>query len=157
VKKPPGQFSLFDAPPAAQANAVHAPAPAPSTPPAARRFPSLVDIRGERTKEWEYRVTSHGFKPKPRIMVSRDWTGVVVEDLSHPQLGRQLLYRDGLITEIARDSAHYLTIFMTAENARALHIFWPLVPLSVGNGGALFRLAEPGEDAPITLKLPEGM
>jgi hypothetical protein len=147
-------IDLFGAPPR--------PATRPKTPaitaPAAARLPTLIDIRGDRPPAWEQLVCADGFKPAPRIIVARNWTGVVIEDLSHPRLGRKFLHSDGTIQDVARDTAHYLTVFMTADEARALHIRFPLVHAgAAGTDAARFRLAEPGEDAPLTIKLPEGM
>ncbi len=156
MKKPIGQSDLFAAP---------APLPTPSPPAASvptatasSRTSTLVEIRGERPAAWERLITADGFRPKPQIIVAKNWTGVVLEDLSHPRLGRKFLHSDGAIVDcISRDSVHYLTIFLTADAARSLHVAWPLIRISHDTEAATFRLAEPGEDAPISLKLPEGM
>ncbi len=120
---------------------------------------TLADIRGVRCVAWTRLLDSISDDlPELRIVVTANWTGEVVEVLSHATIGRKFLHQDGLITDRPADTQFYLIVFQKPDAARLLHVRHGLVPIGPhGTIGARFRLASPDEHVPATLSLPEGM
>lgn len=147
----PRQIDLFSRLAIAPVQGV-AGAPATIAPPAAREF-----IPTPPTLEWARKLALSETGHRTVIFVSTLWTGVVIECLSDPKLGRLLLHRDGTIQHIAPDhGARGRTIYMDARQALALHARHPLLPVGcAGTHSARFRFAETGEQPPATLPLPE--
>lgn len=89
------------------------------------------------------------------VYVSWRCTGVVVESLDDPQLGRVLLYSDGQTGCFAdrKSDRRVRTLYLLPDAAAALHRDQPL--LRIGPfGSQRYRFAAAGEDAPAELPLP---
>jgi hypothetical protein len=111
------------------------------------------------TIAWARKLTEAGDAGRHvECLVSRQWSRVVAESLQRGAEGRTLLYADGTMHEIAADpGATGRVIFLDPPAAIALHRKHPLINLMSGHGAARFRLARPGEAAPIELELPPGL
>lgn len=109
------------------------------------------------TLEWAKLLSRSEAGHETIIFVSTLWTGVVVECLCDPQLGRLLLYRDGTIQSITPDhGTRGRTVYLDARRALDLHARRPLIPVDAGGThAARYRFARLGEDAPHLLPLPE--
>lgn len=108
------------------------------------------------TLEWAKTLSRSEAGHETIVFVSHLWTGVVVEMLSDPRLGRLLLHKDGRICEIEPDpAARGRVIYMDARSVLDLHARRPLIPIGAGGThAARYRFARPGEQAPELLPLP---
>lgn len=81
------------------------------------------------------------------IMVMLDWTGVVVEVLADPALGRHFRYRDGFVREVGfTDRTYGRTLFLTQREAADLHHEKPLVRRGPpGTKAVMLRYAAAGD------------
>ena len=97
----------------------------------------------KRTPEWEAMLLGSDAAGNVVVLVSTLFTGVCLEVLSDPVLGRRWLHRDGSVGEFPADSAHGRTVHATPDEARAWHKARALVPLgSPGTSAARFTFGD---------------
>lgn len=126
-----------------------APRATPPAPPVVAAPPfGPASLLPARPIPWQ-RLLAQAACPEVTVMAVANWTGVVVETLSDPALGRRFLHRDGLITEAAPDPGYCgRTVFLTPAQAAELHRRAPLVCLNAGGTHSVrLRFAGP-DDAP---------
>jgi hypothetical protein len=118
-------------------------------------------ILPSRSGEWDRHIAGCAALARQRIHVSAHWTGIVLERLVDHDRGHWLLWSDGTFVEYGprprlADKPLRL-IHMTAEGARSLHRWAPLVQEWFEPAYAWFRFAEGGEVPAIELRMPGGM
>lgn len=127
--------------------------PAPTRPPSPRPaapapagIPDPLSLLPSRPIPWQ-RLVARAATAEILIVVARLWTGVVMETLNDPRLGRHFLHADGLIQPVEfPDSTHGRCVFLTAAEARALHARAPLVQVGAAGAASMrLRFRRPGE------------
>ena len=131
--------------------------PSPPPPPVvtAKAGPAEI-IPPAPTVEWERLLRRHQ-DVSTRVMVEccKLWTGMVLESLALGPTGQYLLMKDKTLSECGADpgrTARY--VYVTPRQALAMHAKHPMIKIGGGTHSCIYRLAEPGEDAPADLPLP---
>lgn len=107
-------------------------APQPDAIPAPTVAPT--DALPSRSYWWDEAIADSQAAQNVRIHVSDLWTGVVVEQINDPVLGRRILWNKGNVTQypFTATCPPSRTIFMTAEGVQKLGV--PLSVLDRGEG-----------------------
>ena len=117
-----------------------APRPQPAlAAPAVAALPTPIDALPRRTIAWE-RLIARATHTDLLIVVSSLWTGVTLEVLSDPALGRQWLDKDRTIGTFPPDKTYGRTVYMTADQLAALQRRFPLERVGTpGSASTRFR------------------
>lgn len=112
-----------------------------------------------RSVAWDRLLAGSPAAGRVRIHVSHRWDQVTLERMVEPGGYWRILWATGLITEYGPKSTGPLplrTIYMTDDQARALHAWAPLIQVWWESSYAWFRFAEAGEAPSAVLRMPTG-
>ncbi len=92
---------------------------------------------------WDEAIAGSEAAMNVRIHVSEHWTGIVVEQINDPVLGRRILWHSGTVTRYPYTATCIpsRTIFMTAEGAQGIGL--PLTMLDRGDGYVRYMIKGP--------------
>ncbi len=115
--------------------------PAPKRAAAPPSDPGALSSLPVRPIAWQ-RLLARAPAARVLLFVSQDWTGVCLEVLSDPQLGRRWLHQDGGIHEFPPSGAYGRTIYLREEQIAPIAAKGVLMPRGPGGTKAvLYELA----------------